>query len=177
MEPGSLRRRRIQTSKISGVSLAVLLKQANTKAPSGNPACARPIAPSAVFNLFGLVRPRAMTTADIAGLVDAFAESTSIVREAGFDAVRLPIRWSAHAAQTPPYAIDAAFLARVDWAANQALARGLAVDCGCFGTQAGPRTIQERLGDMRWDILRDLGLLLLAAQILAAGARGRDPQR
>jgi hypothetical protein len=50
------------------------------------------------------------------------------------------------------------------------------VDCGCFTTQASARSADERLGDMRWAILRDLGLLALAAQILAAGAaRRRDP--
>ena len=36
------------------------------------------------------------------------------LKEAGFDTVRLPIRWSAHTAQTAPYKIDPAFLARVD---------------------------------------------------------------
>jgi uncharacterized membrane protein YphA (DoxX/SURF4 family) len=48
------------------------------------------------------------------------------------------------------------------------LARQRPVDCGCFRTQGPPRAAAERLADMRWDILRDLGLLLLAAQILAA---------
>lgn len=33
---------------------------------------------------------------------------------AGFDAVRIPIRWSAHAEKAAPYAIDPAFFARVD---------------------------------------------------------------
>jgi uncharacterized membrane protein YphA (DoxX/SURF4 family) len=54
------------------------------------------------------------------------------------------------------------------------LARGHPVDCGCFQTQAAPRAAPERLADMRWDIARDLGLLLLAAQILAAAARRRQ---
>jgi uncharacterized membrane protein YphA (DoxX/SURF4 family) len=48
------------------------------------------------------------------------------------------------------------------------LARHHPVDCGCFGTQASVRSAEERLGDMRWAILRDLGLLVLAAQLLAA---------
>lgn len=48
------------------------------------------------------------------------------------------------------------------------LARHHPVDCGCFGS-AAPKTEAQRLADMRWVILRDLGLLLLAAQILAAG--------
>jgi uncharacterized membrane protein YphA (DoxX/SURF4 family) len=47
------------------------------------------------------------------------------------------------------------------------LARNHPVDCGCFTTGASARSAQERVGDMRWAILRDLGLLALAAQILA----------
>ncbi len=50
------------------------------------------------------------------------------------------------------------------------LAQQRPIDCGCFGT-AGPRTEAERLADMRWDLLRDLGLLLLVAQVLAATAQ------
>jgi len=53
------------------------------------------------------------------------------------------------------------------------LARHHPVDCGCFGTHVQARTETERLQDLRWAILRDLGLLLLAAQVLAAGAQTR----
>jgi endoglucanase len=49
------------------------------------------------------------------------------IKEAGFDSVRLPIRWSAHAADKPPYEIDSAFFKRVDWAIEQALSQKLAV--------------------------------------------------
>ncbi len=42
------------------------------------------------------------------------------------------------------------------------------VDCGCFQTTAAARSAVERVADMRWAILRDLGLLALAAQVLAA---------
>ncbi len=49
------------------------------------------------------------------------------------------------------------------------LAQHRPIDCGCFGT-AGPRPEAERLADMRWVLLRDLGLLLLVAQVLAATA-------
>ena len=51
------------------------------------------------------------------------------------------------------------------------LARHHPVDCGCFGTHVQALTEAERMQDLRWTILRDLGLLLLAAQILAAGAQ------
>lgn len=48
------------------------------------------------------------------------------------------------------------------------LARNRPVDCGCFGTSKVERTAAERLSDMKLAILRDVGLLALAAQILAA---------
>ena len=44
---------------------------------------------------------------------------------AGFDSVRIPISWSAHAAEQSPYTIDPKFFARVDWAIEQALKRKL----------------------------------------------------
>jgi endoglucanase len=50
-----------------------------------------------------------------------------LIKEAGFDHVRIPIRWSAHAGQIPPYTIDPVFFERVDWAVNQALQNDLKV--------------------------------------------------
>jgi endoglucanase len=47
------------------------------------------------------------------------------IRAAGFDTVRLPTKWSAHAAKEAPYKLDAGFAARVDWAVEQAKANGL----------------------------------------------------
>jgi endoglucanase len=49
------------------------------------------------------------------------------IAAAGFDSVRIPVRWSAHAAETPPYTIDETFFNRVDWAVDQALKRKLFV--------------------------------------------------
>ncbi|HMO65604.1 MAG TPA: glycoside hydrolase family 5 protein [Verrucomicrobiota bacterium] len=49
------------------------------------------------------------------------------IRQAGFQHVRLPVRWSAHAAKEAPYTIEPGFLARVDWAVEQAVSRGLRV--------------------------------------------------
>jgi endoglucanase len=43
------------------------------------------------------------------------------IKEAGFQTVRLPTRWSAHAKAEAPYLLDANFVARVDWAIDQAL--------------------------------------------------------
>jgi putative oxidoreductase len=47
------------------------------------------------------------------------------------------------------------------------LVRHHPVDCGCFGATAH-LTEAERLADMRWSLLRDGGLLLLAVQVLLA---------
>jgi 2,4-dienoyl-CoA reductase-like NADH-dependent reductase (Old Yellow Enzyme family) len=49
----------------------------------------RCIGPSAVFNLFGLARPRAMTEPQIEELIEAFGRSVALAREAGFDAVEI----------------------------------------------------------------------------------------
>ena len=49
------------------------------------------------------------------------------IKEAGFDFVRLPVRWSTHADGNAPYTIDPAFFARVDEVIGWALARGLGV--------------------------------------------------
>lgn len=53
------------------------------------------------------------------------------------------------------------------------LARHHPVDCGCFGSGTSARSEQERLTDMKWAILRDLGLLLLAGQVLVAARKPR----
>lgn len=39
-----------------------------------------------------------------------------IIKDAGFDAVRIPIRWSTHAAADSPFTIDITFFNRIDWA-------------------------------------------------------------
>lgn len=51
----------------------------------------------------------------------------AIIAKAGFATVRLPVRWSAHAAQAAPYAIDPAFMARVRHVVALARAAGLNV--------------------------------------------------
>ena len=50
-----------------------------------------------------------------------------LIADSGFATVRIPVRWSAHASATAPYAIDSAFMARVAWAVDQALAAKLHV--------------------------------------------------
>jgi len=65
----------------------------------------------------------------------------------------------------PALAITAAMLVVLIVAISINLARGNAIDCGCFNVSLANRTVTERLGDMRLDILRDLGMLLMAAQV------------
>jgi hypothetical protein len=37
-----------------------------------------------------------------------------------------------------------------------------------------PKTQSERLADMRWSLLRDLGLLLLTVQVLWTSGQGKE---
>ena len=53
------------------------------------------------------------------------------------------------------------------------LARGHAIDCGCFDVRDAGKTETERLADMRWVVLRDAGMLLLVGQLLFAMRPGR----
>lgn len=55
------------------------------------------------------------------------ADYFQAIADAGFDSIRLPVRWSTHAAHEAPYTIDPQFFARVDWAVEQALSRGLTI--------------------------------------------------
>jgi uncharacterized membrane protein YphA (DoxX/SURF4 family) len=54
------------------------------------------------------------------------------------------------------------------------LMRGIAVDCGCFSVDVVERTYQERIRLMKIDIVRDLGMLLLALQVLFARRAAMD---
>ena len=47
---------------------------------------------------------------------------------------------------------------------SAAWARGLAIDCGCFGGGAGPTA--DATAKYPWDIARDVGLLLLSAWLV-----------
>jgi endoglucanase len=49
------------------------------------------------------------------------------IAKRGFDHIRLPVRFNAHALDEFPYTVDETFLARVDWAVEQALSNGLAI--------------------------------------------------
>jgi hypothetical protein len=56
------------------------------------------------------------------------------------------------------------FLGAIGWN----LARGHAVDCGCFDVRSAGKTPEQLLTEMKWVLLRDVGLLLLAGQVLLA---------
>ena len=50
-----------------------------------------------------------------------------LVKEASFTAIRLPIKWSAHALSATPYTIDETLFKRVDCAIRNATCRGLSI--------------------------------------------------
>lgn len=54
-------------------------------------------------------------------------EYFDLVKETGFDFVRLPVRWNNHAEVEWPYTIDPVFFARVDEVVNWALERNLTI--------------------------------------------------
>jgi endoglucanase len=54
-------------------------------------------------------------------------EYFDLIKEAGFDFVRLPVRWNTHASQAPPYTIKPAFFARIDQIVDWALERNLSI--------------------------------------------------
>src|SRR5664279_4735088 len=49
------------------------------------------------------------------------ATDFSYIARRGFDHIRLPVYFSGHAADTPPYTIDETFFQRVDWAIDNAV--------------------------------------------------------
>jgi len=59
------------------------------------------------------------------------AEYFKHIRDAGFQSIRVPVKWSAHAAKDAPYAIDAEFFKRIDWVLDQAEANKLNVVLNC----------------------------------------------
>jgi endoglucanase len=48
-----------------------------------------------------------------------------LVKEAGFDTIRLPVSWTSHTTKESPYAVNATFIARVQWAVDEAISNGL----------------------------------------------------
>jgi putative oxidoreductase len=54
------------------------------------------------------------------------------------------------------------------------LFRDNAIDCGCFNVADRGKTHEQRIFDMKVDVLRDLGMLLMAGQLWWAGKREED---
>ena len=57
----------------------------------------------------------------------SIVEHLDVIREAGFDTIRLPIVWSQHASRRAPFSISARFFAAVDTMILGALERDLAI--------------------------------------------------
>ena len=55
------------------------------------------------------------------------------------------------------------------------LFRDNAIDCGCFNVADRGKTHEQRIFDMKVDVARDLGMLLMVAQLWWAGKR-EDPE-
>jgi len=53
------------------------------------------------------------------------------------------------------------------------LGRGNAIDCGCFNVADAGKTYQQRMFDMKLDVWRDLGMLLMVAQVWMADKKAR----
>ncbi|MGB3723377.1 MAG: glycoside hydrolase family 5 protein [Pacificimonas sp.] len=73
------------------------------------------------------------------------------IADAGFNSIRLPVRWSNHASETAPYAIDETFMARVEILVDAALATGLNVvldDHHYEDLHKNPAAHSDRLGEL-----------------------------
>jgi endoglucanase len=120
-----------------GVPLALLLFSVGCGSSRGHAAASAPPAAVASVSEISRARPALRRGMNLGNALDAPNEgawgvvlrATDFVsiKQAGFDHVRLPVRFSAHAAPGVPYAVDDAFFSRVDWAIDQALANGLAI--------------------------------------------------
>jgi putative oxidoreductase len=96
------------------------------------------IVPGALVNLMALVIPWAELLAGMALVLGIWPRSAT--------------------------AIIAAMLLVFILAISINLARGHAIDCGCFNVKDTGKTVEQRIFDMKVDIVRDLGMLLLAVQ-------------
>src|SRR5271170_6264841 len=128
------RLRRVRRA-LSGPALSVLAVVVGACALLENPLPVPPPPPPMPAGPAG--RPQLLRGINLGNALDAphegewgvtLEESDFVrVRAAGFDHVRLPVRFSGHAEDSPPYAVDEGFLRRVDWAIRQALGHGLAI--------------------------------------------------
>lgn len=61
------------------------------------------------------------------GRLNIREEDFQAIKDAGFNSIRLPVRWSAYSLEDPPYSIDSSWFEKVDWAVKQALSRDLPI--------------------------------------------------
>ena len=57
------------------------------------------------------------------------------------------------------------------------LFRDNAIDCGCFNVADRGKTHEQRILDMKVDVVRDLGMLLMVGQLWWAGKREDRPEK
>ena len=62
-----------------------------------------------------------------AGRLNIREEDFQAIKDAGFNSIRLPVRWSSYSLEEPPYTIEPSFFEKVDWAIDQALSRDLPI--------------------------------------------------
>ncbi|MBN2197078.1 MAG: glycoside hydrolase family 5 protein [Polyangiaceae bacterium] len=68
-----------------------------------------------------------------------------VAAESGFDHIRLPVRFDAHAETDAPYTVDESFLVgRVDWAVEEALDRGLNIILDFHNYEALHTSVDEQ---------------------------------
>jgi len=61
------------------------------------------------------------------GRLNIQEEDFQAIKDAGFNSIRLPVRWSAYSLEEPPYTIEPSWFEKVDWAIDQALSRDLPI--------------------------------------------------
>ncbi|MDP9360636.1 MAG: DoxX family protein [Acidobacteriota bacterium] len=106
------------------------------------------LVPSSLINISALVMPWVELLAGLALLLGA---------------------WKS-AARTVITALLAIFIVAI----SINLARDNAIDCGCFNVADRGKTHEQRIFDMRVDVARDLGMLLMAAQLWYARRQEED---
>ena len=65
------------------------------------------------------------------------ADYFEAVAKAGFDSVRIPVRWAPHAGESPDHTIQPAYMERVEWAVDQALSNNLTAIINIHHDEAG----------------------------------------
>ncbi len=107
------------------------------------------ILPGGLINISALVMPWVELLAGLALIIGVW---------------KRPARW-----------IIAAMLVTFIIAISINLVRNNAIDCGCFDVSAAGLTHEEKIRDMWMVVLRDIGMLLMVAQLAWAEKLRRDP--